>query len=399
MLKYVLLILAAASAAVSLLTLVRAPDWIIAWKTAILSGEYGHWLILLPIGLAIAAGAGLGAPAPWQFAIQGMCAVAVVGLARPAITAWRIAPDVPAGLRAAFGPRLATAEAFAWSRLFTGSARPMAVVTTEVFAQPDGQELRVDLYRPAVRKGAPERARPCVVVIHGGGWDGGDRKQLPEWNHWLVARGQVVAAISYRLAPKWQWPAQRDDVLTAITWLKAHAGEYGIDPARLVLLGRSAGGQIAAAVGYGAHDPAIRGVIALYAPHDMPFVWSVSREDDVLDSLKLMRQYMGGPPVGSRLANYETASAQALARTDSPPTLLVHGVPDTLSWVRHSERLSARLQELRVPHYFLCLPWATHAFDFNLDGPGSQLMGYSMEWFLASVTSDLVRSPAGGATH
>ena len=386
MAKYVLLILAAISAALSLLTLVRAPDWIFAWKAAILSGEYGHWLVALPIVLGAAAFAGT--TGNWRAAIVALSVIAVIGLARPAFEAWRLAPQLPAALRLAFGAGRPADPAFAWGRLYGGSAQPQAAVTTEVFARPDGQELRVDLYRPAGAKDAVERPRPCVVVIHGGGWDGGDRKQLPEWNHWLVARGYTVAAVSYRLAPKWQWPAQRDDVLSAIAWLKAHAGACGIDPTRLVLLGRSAGGQIASAVGYGAHDPAIRGVIALYAPHDMPFVWSVSREDDVLNSLNLMRQYMGGPPVGSRRVNYETASAQAMARADSPPTLLVHGVPDTLSWVRHSERLSARLQELKVPHYFLCLPWATHAFDFNLDGPGSQLTGFAMEWFLDSVTKE-----------
>jgi len=80
------------------------------------------------------------------------------------------------------------------------------------------------------------------------------------------------------------------DVMAAIAWLKAHARDLEIDSARLVLLGRSAGGQLATAVGYGANDPAIRGVIALYAPHDMPFAWSVSREDDALNSIKLFRQ-------------------------------------------------------------------------------------------------------------
>jgi dipeptidyl aminopeptidase/acylaminoacyl peptidase len=98
-----------------------------------------------------------------------------------------------------------------------------------------------------------------------------------------------------------------------------------------------------------------------------------------------MRQYMGGPPDAGREARYESASAQLLARPDSPPTLLVHGELDTLAWVKHSERLSGRLQELDVPHYFLRLPWATHAFDFNLDGPGGQLEGYALEWFLAAA--------------
>jgi acetyl esterase/lipase len=224
------------------------------------------------------------------------------------------------------------------------------------------------------------------VVIHGGGWDGGDRTQLAGWNSRWAARGYAVAAISYRLAPKWIWPAQREDVLAAITWLKAHAGQLGIDPARLVLVGRSAGGQLAAAVGYGARDPAIRGVIALYAPHDMPFVWSVSRENDALNSAKLMRQYFGGPLTEENRGLYVSASSQSLARADSPPTLLIHGQLDTLSWDRHSERLTARLVELHVPHYYLRLPWATHGFDFNPDGPGGQLADYAMDRFLTVVT-------------
>jgi acetyl esterase/lipase len=379
-LKYFLLLLALGVTAISLLTLLRAPDWMIAWKLAILAGEYGHWLVLLPLGLAVAAVCETSGG--WRGVTLMLCLIAVAGLLRPVISARRIAGTLPPELGAAFGAETPAWPVWDWGRLFLGEKRPKAVMTTEVFARPAGQELKVDMYVPAI----PGTPRPCVIVIHGGGWDGGDRKQLPEWNDWFVARGYVVAAISYRLAPQWQWPKQGDDVLTAIAWLKAHATTYGIDPSRLVLMGRSAGGQIASAVGYGAHDPAIRGVIALYAPHDMPFVWSVSREDDVLDSLNLMRQYMGGPPDGARRANYVSASAQLLARADSPPTLLVHGVPDTLSWVRHSARLDARLQELKVPHYFLRLPWATHAFDFNPDGPGSQLTGYAMEWFLAGVT-------------
>jgi acetyl esterase/lipase len=153
------------------------------------------------------------------------------------------------------------------------------------------------------------------------------------------------------------------------------------------LFGRSAGGQLATAIGYGARDPAIRGVVALYAPHDMPFAWSVSREDDTLNSLRLFRQYFGGPPdTPERKALYESASGQLLARADSPPTLLIHGASDTLAWYRHSERLAARLQELRVPHYHLQLPWATHGFDYNPDGPGGQLADHAIEAFIVVVT-------------
>jgi len=61
-------------------------------------------------------------------------------------------------------------------------------------------------------------------------------------------------------------------------------------------------------------------------------------------------------------------------------------VPDTLAWYKHSERLDARLAELGVAHYRLSLPWATHGFDFNPDGPGGQLADYAITQFLAAVT-------------
>ncbi|MBS0662880.1 MAG: alpha/beta hydrolase [Verrucomicrobia bacterium] len=387
---YLLLLLAVLSVAVALLTLLRAPAWVVAWKLAILAGEFGHWLALVP--LAVGGAAVWAEDGGMRVAIVVLCAVALAGFLRPVVSAMRVAGPLPSGLRTAFGGAAPAGAVLGWRRLFTGSPRPRARVTTERFAGADGHELLLDLYRPEgpVNPGGPRR--PCVVMIHGGGWDGGDRMQLAEWNHWLVARGWIVAAVSYRLAPTWQWPAQRADVLAAMDWLRSRADGLGLDPERFVLFGRSAGGQLATAVGFGANDPAIRGVIALYGPHDMPFAWSVSREDDVLNSLNLMRQYMGGPPDDTRREHYATASGQAMAHAGSPPTLLVHGDPDTLAWVRHSERLAHRLRELGVPHYFLRLPWATHAFDFNPDGPGGQLTAYALEWFLASVGGGRPRS-------
>jgi acetyl esterase/lipase len=388
--KYLFPFLALILAAGSLLTVVRAPDWMWAWKLTILAGEFGHWLVLLPLGLAVLNGF---RPAREKRALTlALCTLALVCFLRPVFSARRIAERLPAEMNAAFGGGVSPGPAFDLRQLYGKNAAPPIEVTTEIFARPDGEELKLDFYAP-VRAAAekdpaagPRRDAPCIVVIHGGGWDGGDRTQLAAWNYRWAARGYAVAAISYRLAPRWIWPAQRDDVLAAIAWLKAHAAQLGLDPARLVLLGRSAGGQLATAVGYGARDPSIRGVVALYSPHDMPFVWSVSRVDDALNSTKLMLQYFGGPPDGERRAQYLSASGQWLARNDSPPTLLVHGVLDTLSWDRHSERLAARLAELSVPHYYLRLPWATHGFDFNPDGPGGQLADYAIDRFLRVVT-------------
>jgi len=91
------------------------------------------------------------------------------------------------------------------------------------------------------------------------------------------------------------------------------------------------------------------------------------------------------PPDVARAA-YDSASAYLHVAKSTPPTLLLHGQLDTLVWHRQSERLAARLGEHRVPPAFVSLPWATHAFEFNLAGPGGQLTTFSIEWFLAAVT-------------
>src|SRR5207244_2310928 len=131
----------------------------------------------------------------------------------------------------------AAARAWDLKRLYFGRLVPAAQSSTEIYSRVDGQELKLDFYRPAYAKDVRERPRPCIIVIHGGGWDSGDRRQLPELNHRLVALGYVVAAIDYRLAPRWQWPAPKVDTLAALAWLKANAGRLGCDAASFVLLG------------------------------------------------------------------------------------------------------------------------------------------------------------------
>lgn len=360
--------------ALGLLTVRRSPlRW--NWKFALLAGEFGHWLALGALGAGVATWALRDGHFAWAYVTLILIALAMGMLLRPTLEAERIGRVLPAKLEAAFGGVKPTAEAFALSGYFASGPSKVVVETREY-----APGLRLDFFRAVDRAAAP-----CVVVIHGGGWDGGDRAQLADLNHWLARRGFAVAAIDYRLAPQAIWPAQRDDTLAALNFLKRQAVELGVDAERLVLFGRSAGGQIASAVGYGSADPAIRGVVSFYAPHDMFFAYSSAREDDFLKSPQLMRQYLGGPPSLAQ-ANYESASGHQKVRTGSPPTLLVHGLIDTLVWNQHSVRLQARLAEARVPHVYVELPWATHAFEYNLTGPGGQLATYALEGFLMAVT-------------
>jgi len=376
MFRWLLLVFALALVALGSLTAFKSPDWA-PWKLAVLAGEYGHWVALAPLVVAALAWRSRGAVVALPGATVLVCALAFGLFLKPVTEAALLAGALPEKLEKQFG-RVEIARApFSLTALFGGGVEPVPVETIKYSG-----ELALDFYR-APRAGAAPR--PCVILVHGGGWDSGNRAEIVHFNHWLAGRGYAVASIDYRLAPKFLWPAQRDDVLAAIAFLKSHEAALGIDATRLVLLGRSAGGQIAEVVGYTANDPALRGVIALYAPSDMTFAYVNAREDDVIKSPTLMRQYLGGTPDNAR-ENYESASALPRVAPSTPPTLLLHGENDTLVWHRHGVRLDGRLAESGVPHVFVSLPWATHAFEFNLHGPGGQLTTFAVEWFLAAVT-------------
>src|SRR5262249_38420010 len=150
--------------------------------------------------------------------------------------------------------------------------------------------------------------------------------------------GYAVADVDYRLAPAARFPAPVEDVRAAVSYLKAHARELGIDPGRLTLLGRSAGGQIALSLAYDRPDPSIRGVIAFYSPNDLVFAYVKRSNPWVLNSRGLLESYLGGSP-GQEPRSYERASPLGYAGPASLPTLLIHGVRDELVWKDHSERL------------------------------------------------------------
>ena len=219
---------------------------------------------------------------------MGVTALAAVLLLKPTVQAWTVGRGLSEKLQLQFGKVELDRPAFSLAAFFESAPKPVQMETLTYAG-----DLALDFYHP-VR--ADARPGPCVIVVHGGGWDSGVRGEIAPFNHWLAHHGYAVAAITYRLAPKFTWPAQRDDILGAIAFLKAHAAALGVDATRLVLLGRSAGGNLAEATAYGAPDPAIRGVVALYAPADMNFAYAWGREDDVLKSPALLRRFRAVHP-------------------------------------------------------------------------------------------------------
>src|SRR5262252_771652 len=111
---------------------------------------------------------------------------------------------------------------------------------------------------------------PTAILVHGGGWVAGDKEQYITYIFKpLSDAGFAWFSINYRLAPKFRFPADAEDVESAIRWVKEHAGTYRVDPNRIVLIGESAGGHLVSYVG-AKQRPGTRvaAVVSMYGVHD-----------------------------------------------------------------------------------------------------------------------------------
>lgn len=344
------------------------------WMTALGATEFGHWFALVPLVIALT-----GSLQPLSLVATVLSLIAIALFLSPAVQAARMAGTLGPRLERAFGRAVAPLR-FSWRRLFFGHHIPQIKIETFIYDETHG--LRLNFYRCA-----SQQPSPCVIVLHTGGWGNGAPEEFLKFNDHIAREGYAVAAIQYRLAPQWTWPAQGDDVRQAMGYLRERSAELGIDPTRFVLLGRSAGGHIAESVAFLEKDPSIRGCIAFYAPSDMVFSYRLGREDDILKSPALLRNFLGGKPAEKPEA-YRNASPLHNVTSDTPPTLLLHGLRDSLVWYRQSERLEKVLSRTGVKHLYIAFPWATHAFDYNHHGPGGQLAKYAVDYFLNLVTKD-----------
>ena len=261
---------AAAVAAAGLIAVLEQPTALI-WQASVIFSEWGHWLALLALLLLP------GWRRSWADATGAVTAtVGIVLLLTPVARAYRLSERLAGDLDRAFGTTTvrsltdqpARPAPFVFSDLIRSVQTTDVLVDEHVYDVIEGETLTLDLYRPAFAGGSV----PVVVVVHGGGWTSGDKRDLPDLNEYLASRGYVVASVQYRLAPQWPFPAQQRDVSAAINYVKNLADTHSLDPERLALIGRSSGGQIALLTSYTSDDPAIKGVVSVYGPAALRFV-------------------------------------------------------------------------------------------------------------------------------
>jgi acetyl esterase/lipase len=359
------------------------------WKASIAGAEFGHLV-------AIAGILTLLIPFWWRSVIGqlagGLTVVAICIALSPVIRAVNASRGLQSRLDSAFGaakPRsLGDARAMttplSFANLVRRPVRQNVDLKTLVYATRDTAHLQLDLYRPASAS-LDSTPLPLIVTIHGGSWSGGNNRELPQLNFYLAARGYAVAAVGYRLAPGNPFPAASDDINAAIDYLKAHAKSFGIDSTRIVLVGRSAGGQLALQSAYTKNDANIKGVVGLYAPTDQVWGWEHPTNIRVYDSFSVLRNFLHGEPSEVHDA-YVRASPINYIGSHTIPTLLIHGSMDPLVSVRQSERLDSALALMKRPHLLVEMPWATHGCDYVFYGPCGQTATYAIERFAAAVT-------------
>ncbi|HLJ54333.1 MAG TPA: alpha/beta hydrolase [Chthonomonadaceae bacterium] len=232
------------------------------------------------------------------------------------------------------------------------------------YANPDGQHLQMNIARP---KG--DGPFPAVLCIHGGGFRAGTRDGYDGLIRKLADRGYVAATITYRLAPKYPFPAAIYDVKAGVRWLRANAARYHIDPDRIGVTGGSAGGHLAQFLGVtegvkmfegdeGNLDQSSRVacVVNCYGPSD--FTKSYGKSVDAAEVLPL---FLGGNLEKER-QKHVVASPLYWVTPNAAPTLCIHGTKDNYVAYEQAVWMVDKLLNAGVEAELLTIQGAGHGF-------------------------------------
>ncbi|TXL19025.1 hypothetical protein BMR03_15555, partial [Methylococcaceae bacterium HT2] len=196
----------------------------------------------------------------------------------------------------------------------------------------DGRES-LDLFIPEDRDGSETKPLPAAVIMHGGGLVSGDRSDTEDLAVWFANNGFVVINVSYSLAPAAKWPDQISDVTQGVWWLKNNAVRYNINPNKILAVGGSAGGYLAAMLGHylvntadGKLDSQVHGIISFSGPWDL-----TGKTNDE------GRYYVSSFIDPYTLENIYSASPLYRINKYSPPVLMFHGTEDLLVPFKQSQ--------------------------------------------------------------
>lgn len=255
---------------------------------------------------------------------------------------------------AAIGGLVASSLAAGGTALRAASAQDIRVERDMPYREVGGETLLLDAYLPR-----GEGPFPAVITIHGGGLEDGSKERMAMVSTLLAQRGFVALAISYRLAPEFQYPAPLEDALEAVRFLRRNAARFNADPERIGAFGTSAGATLAVWVGAeGRGDAAVDAVVSWSGILDFASILQL-RPGVALEPL---RSFLGFDPV-EQPERLDALSPINRVGEDNPATLLVNAARELVP-LRDAEAMDERLQELGVPHDLL-VPPRGHALAYT----------------------------------
>ena len=240
------------------------------------------------------------------------------------------------------------------------------------------REEKLDLYRPT--KNETGKPLPAVVIIHGGGWVGGDKGKRREFvtGTTLAKAGYLAISINYHLGKQKPWPLNLHDCKNAVRWLRKNAENLEVDSENIGVIGGSAGGHLALMVAYTGDDPKrssedlypgisdkVSCCVDMYGITNLLTRRVADKEGNPTDELKkhkLFRKDRDKAP-----AMWRNASPVTHVDADSPPTLIFHGTKDTTVDRDQSKELFAVLQKAGVESELRMIEGAGHAWPLKTD--------------------------------
>ncbi len=213
------------------------------------------------------------------------------------------------------------------------------VVTYNLPYEP-GDRHSLDVYVPR----AAAKPRPVIVYLYGGGWAAGSKAEFAWVGVALARRGFIAVLPDYRIYPQAHWPMFLEDNAAAVRWARDHAARFGGDPAKLVLVGHSAGAHNAFSV---AVEPQWLGAVGM-SPHDITAVIGLSGVYSMLP--------LDGPREHAIFGS-QTGYTEPIDHIDGvlPPMLLIIGDRDRAADPSDSDAVAAKLREkggvAEVIHY------------------------------------------------
>jgi acetyl esterase/lipase len=260
------------------------------------------------------------------------------------------------------------------------------VIEKQVYSRAGGQDRLADVYIQEA-----EAAPSVVFWLHGGGWRFGDRGLAPDLAAFAAQSGLALISIDYRLSDEAKFPAQVEDVKTAVRWARRMAGELGLNADRIGLWGSSAGGHLAACAAlsrddkfltdeHAGYSSAVQAVVDGYGPTNFARIDSdraaIAPTGDDVESLAIGNVLPAGHPDSfeSRLLGVpvtDTAQAAQLAdpvhyvHAGAPPFLILHGRADTLIPCTQSQYLFDALSAAGNDVTLVLLEKLKHGFFNN----------------------------------